>query len=240
MSTNVSYDNLHQMYTDLIKTNKLLKLDINNYYKKKNTNERKVYYEIGNIDNVIYYNKLLKIIYFVILGIYILFGNFIGDKQYLKPLVWIMIIVYICVPFFLKYIINRIFDLINASNLHISKKNDDSPLSSCFNINDANNANDLDDDTGDNNDNKVITPPLLIEKCYIRFEGEQCKKHKDVGWSGWQQQNSFDDCYNCNGTTQSGCDAIKNSWSSFCGTNTFNIFTSDSLPGDNVCIVGGQ
>ena len=234
MSTDASFENLQQMYRDSLKTRQTLKLDIDNFYKRKNTNERKVYYKLGNVDNVIYYNKLLKIIYFVILGIYILFGSFIEERQYLNPFVWLMIVIYVCVPFVLKYVINGIFDLTNSFNLRKTNENDDEkPQSSCFNVNAAADLEE-DDDTNETGD-QTITAPLLVEKCYVRFEGEQCKQKKDAGWAGWRQQTSFDGCYNCDGDTQSGCDAIKNSWSAYCGTNTFNIYTTDPLPGANVC-----
>ena len=144
-----------------------------------------------------------------------------------------------CLPFILAHIINWVFDLINTyKKKHNDNNNDndnnDSPISSCFLLN---SSTDLEEEQGGKNTgDKTIEAPLLIEKCYIRFEGEECKKHKEASWSGWKQQTTYKDCYNCNGDTQSGCDAIKNKWNTYCGNNTFNIFTSNSSPpAINVC-----
>ena len=233
-----SNDNLNQMYQDSKAKHTALKRDIDNFYKKKSTNERKVYYELGNVENVIFYNKLIKILYFVILGVYILVGPFIAEQQYANPIVWAIILVYICIPFVLKYVVDLVFDWTNASNLTKTDMTDlDQPASSCFLLNSSTNLEENEPVQGGTGDVTAVAP-LLVDKCYIRFEGEECKKHKDEGWSGWRLQTSFNDCPDCDGTTQKGCDEIKNQWSTYCETNTFNIFTTNSLPADNVCIVG--
>ena len=69
----IALNRMTQLYDDLLKKNEALKIDIQDYYKKTVTAERKVYYENNEIDNLQYYNTLLKIIYYVVLALYVLF-----------------------------------------------------------------------------------------------------------------------------------------------------------------------
>ena len=238
MSSSSTNDNLTQMYQDSLAKQKALKLDIDNFNKQNDTNERKVFYELGNVENVLFYNMLIKILYFVILGIYIMVRVFNNLTQILNPFLWITLITYISIPFVVKYPIGWVFDWINQTKLVKNGANsDERPASACFLLNQD---TDLEEppDEGTGTGDTTVPAPLLVPKCYIRFEGEQCKKHPEAGWAEWRLQTKFDDCLECDGTTQVGCDAIKNQWSTYCGTNTFDIFTTDSMPGQNVCIVG--
>ena len=234
-----SSENLNKLYEDSLQKNKLLKIDIDNYYKKTNTDERKVYYEIEEITNIKYYNKLIKILYFVIFIVF-LFRQRSNFHQLKNPVYLFFIILYIIFPFIVKKIIIFVYSFINKNiNLTNTNGENNKSLSTCY-INKDN----LEKQYNDINENIQDTtiPELLVPKCYIRLESGKCKNRKDSEWSGWKQLNFFNDCPECNDDTQNGCDAIKNKWSNYCGNNTFNIFTSASpesnntLPSDNTCV----
>ena len=238
----MSFENLNKLYKDYLNKNKLLKIDIDNYYKKTNTDERKVYYEIEEIDNLKYYNKLIKFIYLVIFIVFLFTQR--SNFHILKtPIYLFFIIIYIIFPFIVKKIIVWIYSFINK-NTNLTNSNNglnNQALSSCYNnVNENENDNENDNENENDLDNPVAE--LLIPKCYVRLEGGKCINKNDSKWTGWKQTNFFNDCPECNDNTQNGCDAIKNKWSNYCGNNTFNIFTSASpesdntLPPDNTCV----
>jgi len=223
-----SLNNLDKLYDNSIEKNKLLKIDIDNYYKKTNTDERKVYYEIEEISNIKFYNKFIKFIYLVIF-IYFLYKISDNFKILFNPFYLFLIILYIIFPFMIRHIIIFIYSFMNI-NSKIDNINNNS-LSTC-NISNIN----LDDINDNDNDNTtpVVEPELLIPKCYIRLEGGKCKNKKESEWTGWKHINFFSDCSDCNDDTQEGCDSIKNKWSNYCGNNVFNIFTPSSPESKNI------
>ena len=99
-----------QLYDDLLKKNKALKNDVQDYYKKTMTAERKVYYEDNEIDNLHYYNTLLKVIYYVVLVLYI-FAKFFSNEHHKNIWVWLYIIFYIILPWILKYIVGYFYEM---------------------------------------------------------------------------------------------------------------------------------
>ena len=235
---NSSQENLNKLYEDSLQKNQLLKIDIDNYYKKTNTDERKVYYEIEEITNIKYYNKLIKFLYFTIFIVF-LFRQRSNINILKTPLYLFFIILYIIFPFFIKKIIIFIYSFINK-NINLTNNNTtNQSLSTCYINKDI---LEEEDNSTDENIQDVVLPELLVPKCYVRLEGGKCKNRKDSEWSGWKQINFFNDCPECNDDTQNGCDAIKNKWSNYCGNNTFNIFTSaavesnNTLPSDNTCV----
>jgi len=111
-SAKLAEKRVNELYIETLQTNKALKKDIDNFYKEVLTDERKVYYENKENDNIKFYNKIILIVYYILLGIYILFGPFISEKKYKNILIWFLIILYIIIPFFLKYLISFILNLI--------------------------------------------------------------------------------------------------------------------------------
>ena len=74
------------------------------YEQKNNVDVRNNLYQFERIE---LYNNIfntLKIIYFSLLIIYIIFGNFMKEEMYKKKYFYIIAIVYIALPFMLKYI----------------------------------------------------------------------------------------------------------------------------------------
>ena len=118
-SAKLAEKRVNELYLESLETNKALKKDIDNFYKEVLTDERKVYYENKENDNIKFYNKIILIIYYILLGIYILFGPFISEKKYKNILIWFLIILYILIPFFLKYFTSFILPFIVKNNSSI-------------------------------------------------------------------------------------------------------------------------
>ena len=106
-SETIAESRIDQLYEDVSQKNKTLKKDIDIYYKKTFTDERKVYYEDEEINNLKYYRTIIKIIYFSLLVLYIIFGSFFTKDDYKNWKVWLLIVLYIALPFVLKYLINE-------------------------------------------------------------------------------------------------------------------------------------
>lgn len=110
-SDTVAESRIDQLYEDVSKKNQALKLDVDNYYKKTFTDERKVFYEDQEIDNLKYYRTIITIAYYVLIVFYIVFGSFFAKGDYKKWKSWLIIVVYIAIPYLLKYIINGILSV---------------------------------------------------------------------------------------------------------------------------------
>jgi len=106
----IALTRLQQLHDDLLNKNTSLKIDIDNNYKNTLTDERRVFYEIGTVDNLKYYNTILKYIYFILLGLYIIFGSFFSKQHYKKITTWVFIAIYIVVPFILKPIVDYFYN----------------------------------------------------------------------------------------------------------------------------------
>jgi hypothetical protein len=125
-SSNIKYKKTNEEITDMIDTydtsstylirmnellrvkleeNERLKREIDNYISTYQTSGRKVIYEDRERDWLGTLRKIFIFIYFCMLIGYIIFGNFIPNKEYLQLRVWIYILFYIIFPFFL---LNRI------------------------------------------------------------------------------------------------------------------------------------
>jgi hypothetical protein len=110
-SDTVAESRIDQLYEDVSKKNQALKLDVDNYYKKTFTDERKVFYEDQEIDNLKYYRTIITIAYYVLIVFYIVFGSFFAKGDYKKWKSWLLIVVYIAIPYLLKNIINGILSV---------------------------------------------------------------------------------------------------------------------------------
>jgi hypothetical protein len=109
ISNKLAEKGTEELYNDSIKKDSALTVDIDNYYKKISTNERKVYYQDEQIENAEWYQKLILIMYYALIVIYILFGPFIWKQGYKRISIWILMILYIILPFVLNYLIRFIF-----------------------------------------------------------------------------------------------------------------------------------
>ena len=80
-SESIALARINQLYSDVKNKNDTLNNDIDQHYKDTLTAERKVYYEEQIFDSLKYYNMILKIIYFILPGLYVLFGGFSGKAS---------------------------------------------------------------------------------------------------------------------------------------------------------------
>jgi len=75
------------------------------------TNERKALYETKEIDNLHSFRKLMLFVYYIIFVIYLIFGDYFTDKKYRNWKTWILITLYITLPFFMYIITNSVIYL---------------------------------------------------------------------------------------------------------------------------------
>lgn len=78
-----------------------LEKKIDNYIGYTETSGRKVIYEDRARDTLTLYRQGLLYLFFAIVILYIVFGNFIPDKMYKKWHVWLLFALFIILPYFL-------------------------------------------------------------------------------------------------------------------------------------------
>jgi len=106
-----THSRLTEIRSSLLKQNNDLKNKIDNLVKKVSTDERKVYYENQNVTDQNLYQKIIIWIYYSLLVLYILFGSFFKNYNYRNYKIWLVIILYIAIPYLLSYIINLFYSL---------------------------------------------------------------------------------------------------------------------------------
>ena len=94
----ISIKRLKQLDEDLDEKNKYIKEKIDDYYKTTFTDERRVYYEIQEIDRLKRYTFILKVIYFILIGLYVFFGPFFRKEYYKSLKQWVRLFFYIGLP----------------------------------------------------------------------------------------------------------------------------------------------
>jgi hypothetical protein len=87
--------------------NLIKKIDL--YKKILQTNERKVVYENKDTSGIYMYRRAMLFLYYVAVVCYIIFGNFIPDRLYAKPSVWLIIVLVSIIPIILNMVIRWIF-----------------------------------------------------------------------------------------------------------------------------------
>lgn len=75
------------------------------------TSGRKVIYEDRERDTLTLYRKLLNYLFFIIVILYIVFGSFIPDKAYTHWQVWLILFMFVIIPYFL---LDRVVKMIFA------------------------------------------------------------------------------------------------------------------------------
>ena len=110
--------NVYKDSTISIITNKLNELEsvtnkINNYNKSMIIDNRKSNYQKNNYDfykNIYFYTLIL---YYSLFVVYLIFSKFIKDKQYYDKKIIFIMLIYLLLPFVLKYILNFINSIYN-------------------------------------------------------------------------------------------------------------------------------
>lgn len=88
-----------------------LNTELQNLLTKSPTNERKALYETKEIDTLHTFRKFMLFIYYIIFVMYLIFGNYFTDKEYRNWKTWILITLYITLPFYMYLISNSIIYL---------------------------------------------------------------------------------------------------------------------------------
>ena len=107
---------LSEKYED---ENKTLKTEIDNNEKTKATNDRKVYYENQQIEDIQYYKSLIKIVYWVTLVLYTFI--FLYDGFYKNIKMDVILILFYIYPYVIDTIVSKIFYIIAYLKKYIPK-----------------------------------------------------------------------------------------------------------------------
>ena len=130
ITTMISDYNAETLYTQRmnelleikIKKNKNLKKQVDNNLSTTLTNDRRVTYEDKQLNGLHSMRKTMKYIYYSILVIYLIFGNFFKNSLYKKPIVWLYIILYIAFPFIINLISEFVFNLFHKIKYLLNNK----------------------------------------------------------------------------------------------------------------------
>lgn len=102
--------------------NKELADKIDDYHKMTFTSERKVVYENHDMQRIMTYYNLVLFIYYGMLVYYLIFGNFFADKLYKETKLNIILFIYIIFPYFLHYIVKKLFGIKNNISYFFNNK----------------------------------------------------------------------------------------------------------------------
>ena len=117
-------NNMQDLYSRHIGDISNSRKKINDYTASIQTDSRKNFYEdqeIGFSDKIRYY---IKIIYYLLLVIYLWYGGFFQNQLYKNYRVWIILVLYILIPFVLKYMVIHLFYLWNSFYYNYINTND--------------------------------------------------------------------------------------------------------------------
>ena len=78
------------------------------YNKILQTSERKVIYEIKDMSSIYMFRRVMLFFYYAAIVIYIIFGNFIPDKLYMKLSVWLIVVIVCVMPVILNILMKWI------------------------------------------------------------------------------------------------------------------------------------
>ena len=109
-----SLRNARTGYDNLMIENAILTKKLDAYSKILNTNERKTVYELQNMKNLYLYRRVLFFIYYLLIAVYIFFGDFIPKKLYTDYTYLAILLIIIIFPFILNTIISWTIMCINA------------------------------------------------------------------------------------------------------------------------------
>ena len=118
-STYIYKGNMGDLSDKYKNENNTLKKEIDNNEKTKATNDRKVYYENQQIEDIQYYKSLLKLVYWVTLVLYTII--FLYDGFYKNIKMDVMLILFYIYPHVIDEIVSRIFYIIAYLKRYIPK-----------------------------------------------------------------------------------------------------------------------
>lgn len=118
-STYIYKGNMSDLSDKYEDENNTLKKEIDTNEKSKATNDRKVYYENQQIEDIQYYKSLIKIVYWVTLVLYTFV--FLYDGFYKNIKMDVMLILFYIYPYVIDIIVSKIFYIIAYLKRYIPK-----------------------------------------------------------------------------------------------------------------------
>lgn len=105
-----SLERINQLYNNTKKSNKELTEDLDENLRFTNTEERRVWYKYESIERQTYYNNIIFWTYYSLIGLWtILQINDTRLNTFRQPSFWGKLIIFIGIPFIIKYVINLIY-----------------------------------------------------------------------------------------------------------------------------------
>ena len=101
----ISIKRLKQLEKDLDEKNDYLREKIDDFFKTTITDERRVYYEIQEVDQLKKYTFILKVIYYILIGFYVFFGPFFRKDYYKSFKQWARLFLYLIIPYIILPIV---------------------------------------------------------------------------------------------------------------------------------------
>ena len=95
------------------KENKNLLKQVHDYKGYVHTNARKVIYEENDQTQLQTVRSVIVFIYYALLVLYLIFGNFFPNAQYKNRNMWIALILYVVLPFVFNWFVKKMFALTN-------------------------------------------------------------------------------------------------------------------------------
>ena len=121
-SQTIYIQRMNELYKVRLNENKKLKGILNNEISSTLTNDRRVAYEEHEFYGLDTFRNIIKYLYFGLLIVFIIFGNFFKDALYKDPKVWIGILLYIVFPFILSFIPIGIFYIVEKIRYLLENK----------------------------------------------------------------------------------------------------------------------
>jgi hypothetical protein len=107
----IYYNRMDDFYKSSLKENKKYKQDIADYTSNMNVNNRKVFYENEEIDNLSFFRIVLLVIYFAVLIAILYKMDFIGNQLYTNKYALFAIFMYIMFGLYVDWVSKMVYYL---------------------------------------------------------------------------------------------------------------------------------
>ncbi len=107
-ATETYYLKMDDLFKIKTEENEKLKAQLERDITLTQTNNRKVIYEENSKTNLSDNRKMVLYLYYLVLALYMIFGSFIKQKDYTNLFIWLLLIIYISLPFYVDYMMARV------------------------------------------------------------------------------------------------------------------------------------